>query len=129
VAYDKLIRLAQLIYEKTKKGEIKWEATSDGGTFQASLASYSILIRRVAGAVTTAASIQVAPIATNYVNYVVLQICNEQGQVIEELTEYDATTADFKLEELFELARRMAMDVEKALDDLIGTLEASPQRK
>jgi hypothetical protein len=31
--------------------------------------------------------------------------------------------------ELFELARRMAMGVEKALDDLIGALEASPQRK
>ena len=124
MAYDKLIRLAQLIYEKTKKGEIKWEATPDGGTFQASLASYSILIRRVAGAMTTVASS--IPIATNFVT---LQICNEQGQVIEELTEYDAIGADFKLEELFELARRMAMDVEKALDDLIGTLEASPQRK
>jgi hypothetical protein len=45
------------------------------------------------------------------------------------LSQNEATAADFKIAELFELARRMAMDVEKALDDLIGTLEGSPQRK
>ncbi len=122
MAYDKLIRIARLIYEKTKNGEIKWEATADEGTFQASLSNYSILIRRLPN---------VSPVITLVGNptYFALQICNEQGQVIEELTDYDAVAADFKLGELFELARRMAMDVEKALDELIGTLEASPQRK
>lgn len=112
MAYDKLIRLARLIYEKTKNGEIKWEATPDEGTFQASLASYSILVTRAPDGEPT------------------LQICNEQGQVMEELTWSDAVNADFReMVELFELARRIAMGVEKALDELIGTLEASPQRK
>ena len=120
MAYDKLIRIAQLIYEKTKNGEIKWEATPDEGTFQASLASYSILIKRSPNV-----SLPVTTLNTNFT----LQICNEQGQVIEELTEYAAIAADFKIGELFELARRMALDVEKALDDLIGTLETSTQRK
>jgi len=121
VAYDKLIRIAQLIYEKTKNGEIKWEATADEGTFQASLSNYSILIKR-------SPNVSLPVTTLNLTNFT-LQICNEQGQVIEELTEYTAIAADFKIGELFELARRMAMDVEKALDDLIGTLEASPQRK
>ena len=125
MANDKLIRLARLIYEKTKNGEIKWEATADEGTFQASLSNYSILIKR---SPTVSMLAPTALLSTTYF-YFILQICNEQGQVIEELTQSEAAAADFKIEELFELARRMAMDVEKALDELIGTLEASPQRK
>ncbi len=123
MAYDKLIRLAQLIYEKTKHGDIKWEATAEEGTFQASLANYSILIKRLSAASLMPANVLLNP------TYFTIQICNEQGQVIEELSQNEATAADFKIAELFELARRMAMDVEKALDDLIGTLEGSPQRK
>jgi len=114
VANDKLIRIAHLIYEKTKNGEIKWEATADESTFQASLSNYSILIKRAAGTL----------------GGTTLQICNEQGQVIEEFTQFDFIAGGFpQMAELFELARRMAMGVEKALDDLIGALEASPQRK
>ncbi len=128
MAYDKLIRLAQLIYEKTKNGEIKWEATADEGTFQASLSNYSILVKRSAKVSLPVVSLPVTTLVGN-LTYFTIQICNEQGQVIEELTDYDAVAADFKLGELFELARRMAMGVEKALDELIGTLEASPQRK
>jgi hypothetical protein len=120
VAYDKLIRLARLIYEKTKNGEIKWEATPEEGTFQASLSNYSILIKRSPKASMIPPNVLLDP------TYFTIQICNEQGQVMEELTWGDGFE---EMRDLFELARRGAMGVEKALDDLIGTLEASTPRK
>ena len=82
MAYDKLIRLARLIYEKTKNGEIKWEATADEGTFQASLSNYSILIKRSPRAPTVSMMQANALLDPTYFT---LQICNEQGQVMQEL--------------------------------------------
>ena len=59
-----------------------------------------------------------------------LKIHNESGQVIEELSDSQAYTLGFKgMPQLFELARRQAMNVDQALDELLGELGSSVGKK
>ena len=100
---DKLIQIAELVYKKTIVGEIRWERTPQNNIFQTSFPNYSILI-------------QDRGILT-------FKICNEKGEVIEEISEQQAIGLGFlNMRELFIAARRGAMNVEQALDDLLKTL-------
>ena len=111
MAYEKLVRVARAVYERTKSGAIKWEQTSRDNEFQTSFPNYSILVQ------------------TTPQGYV-LKICNDSGQVIEELSWMDAVASSFmEMPELFELARRQAMGVEQALDELLGELAPSSNKK
>jgi hypothetical protein len=54
---------------------------------------------------------------------VTLKICNEEGRVVEELTEFQAKVSKFSnMREIFEGARRIAMGAEHALDELLRNL-------
>ena len=108
MAYEKLLRLAQALYEKTKSGELSWETTPNEATFQASFPKYSILLQKDGDDVN-------------------LKICNEEGRVMEELTDEEAFQHFDRpiLGELFEIARRGAMGVEEALDEILSNLESS----
>jgi hypothetical protein len=111
MAYDKIERLASLLYEKSKRGEIKWEATADENAFQTSLSNYSVIV--------------VQDSDEAFGHDVVLKICNEQGRVMEELPQSESN----ELGSLFELARRTAMGVEAALDEILTALESpAPKR-
>ncbi len=108
MAYAKLIQFAQLLWEKTKRGEIRWETAPQNDVFQTSLSNYAILIGR------------------NDSNDLSLQLYNQQGNLIEELPEYDAGNSGFPhLDELYHHARRIALGVEKALDDILKELGSS----
>ena len=101
MADDKIVRLVRLLLEKTKAGEIKWEETSKLNIFQCSLSNYTLLISRQT-----------------------LTVCNEVGDIIEEVDGQAPLKEGVRLSELFELARRDAMGVEKALDEILLLLEA-----
>jgi hypothetical protein len=102
---DKLIQIAELVYKKTKAGEIKWERTLQRNMFQTSFPNYSILIQEISD------------------GSIAFKVCNEKGEVIEELTELQAGTLGFMhMRELYVAARRGAMDVDQALDELLRTL-------
>ena len=104
MANTKLLEVARALYERTMKGDLTWEATPKEGMFQVSFPNYSILVLEENGEVT-------------------LKICNEEGRVVEELTESQATVLKFSnMREIFEGARRIAMGAEHALDELLRNL-------
>jgi|SRR5271165_2285425 len=104
MATQKLIDVAKALYERTVTGDLSWETTAKQGMFQVSFPNYSVLVLEEDGDVT-------------------LKICNEQGQVVEELKESQAIASRFSnMRELFEGARRIAMGAEHALDELLRNL-------
>ena len=109
MAYPKLLEVASILLQKSQAGEINWERTANENTFQTSLSRYSILINKMVGHEGN--------------EHYSLKIFNEEGREIEELTGYAARTeGGLHLSEVFELARRTAMGVEKALDEVLVAL-------
>jgi hypothetical protein len=106
MADDKIVRLVRLLFEKTKAGEIGWEETSNLNIFQCSVSNYSILISRQT-----------------------LTVCDEEGKIIEEVDGLAPLQEGVRLSELFELARRQAMGVERALDEILLLLEAGETKR
>jgi hypothetical protein len=116
MADDKVVRLVRLLVERTKAGEIRWEETPTMNTFQCSVSNYSVLISQrsfvdISGMVQT------------------LTVCNEEGKIIEEVDGEELRSEGVQLRELFELARRNAMGVEKALDEMLHLLEAGESKR
>lgn len=110
MAYPKLLEVARILFEKTENGEINWEATANDNVYQAPLSKYSTLIERNIDEESDRP-------------YHQLKICNEEGREIEVLSSWEASTeGDVDLRALFELARRKAMGVEKALDEVLIAL-------
>ncbi len=102
---DKLIQIAEIVYNQTQAGELKWEKTPDLNTFQTSFPSYSILIQ-------------------DSRDTILFKIYNEEGQIIEQLSEGQASNAGFSnLRDLYVTARRAAMGVEEALDEILKALD------
>jgi hypothetical protein len=117
MADNKLIELAKLIYEKTKAGEITWEKTAYQGGFQTSFPKYSVIIRKL-------------PVGLGAPTILLL---DDKGEVIEELA-YNPVVetpegAVRLLDELFDLARRRAMGVDQALDELLRELQKPREKK
>jgi hypothetical protein len=101
---DKLIQIAETVYNRTLGGEIKWEKTPDFNTFQSAFPNHSVLIQDSRDAI-------------------YFKICNEEGQVIEELSEAQALNSGFSnLRDLYITARRTAMGVDQVLDEILETL-------
>jgi hypothetical protein len=109
------------LHEKTKRGEINWEETEKETEFQAALPAYSIRIAREEGQDSV---------------YYYLKIFNQEGKVIEEVAEIDLLSewesGQPKMRELYEMARRIAMRVEEALDSILlelgGEVDHRPQK-
>ena len=102
------------IYEKTKSGDITWEKTQHDHVYQTSFPKYSIQI-------CSGHDFENNP-------YVSLILYNDEGKMIETIHHDDQSlrVIDYSYEcmkETFEIARRQAMGLEKALDDIIVYLE------
>lgn len=109
-ANDKTIALIRALAEKTGNNEIEWEKTSNPDAFQTSFPNYSIVLLQRVGDIS-------------------LHLANEKGQVIERYSSTHAPTdIDQMMHETFELARRRALGVDEALDDILRTLDAKKQR-
>ena len=118
MAYEKLISLANRLYQESAAGRVNWGSSSDENTFQVSFPKYSIVVARIPDEEHDGAE------------YIVLRILNQDGQIIEELNQGEAYRENFpNMEELFALARRTAMGVEQALDDLLRNLELGTAAK
>jgi hypothetical protein len=110
------------LHEKTKRGEINWEETERETEFQAAFPAYSIRIGREED--------QYA-LPVYY-----LKIFNQEGKLIEEVGEKDLSgsweSGQPTMGQLYELARRVAMRVEKALDSILselgGKVEHGPKK-
>jgi len=114
---EKLLSLLRRIYEKTVQGELRWEPTANGSAFVVAFARFSLSLQRLYDQA-----------EDSY--YVLLRISNDKGQTIEELYQASAVRIGFRnMDELYERARRIAMGLDEALDELLTELGESAQRK
>lgn len=110
----KLLQLAQKIEDKTDHGELNWEETSNDNIFQVSFPKYSVSIERV-------------PETEQTYEHYVLRLFNERNTLMDELKSSQAP--EISLEEIFDKARRTALNVDSALDDLMRELDEPSTKK
>jgi len=119
---NKVIGIFLSLHEKTKRGEIKWEETENAKEFQVAFPTYSIRIGSQEGQY---------GLPVYY-----LKIFNQEGKLIEEIGQDELGAGVYpigpgpgaRMQELYELARRIAMRVEEALDSILSELEGKVER-
>lgn len=113
MSYPKIAKLVEVLLKQTATGSLQWAPTENSDMFQASFPRYSI---------------RLYPQSKNSfdVDYV-LQILNELGEIVEEVADPDLKevleSPYIKLRDLHESARRSAMGVESALDEILDFLD------
>jgi hypothetical protein len=104
---QKYATLVKRLLDRTSDGSLTWEETGLDGVFQASLPKFAV---------------QVLPIGDDYL----VRLIDADGEVIDsvsdpELTEY-LEDSFLKMRDLYQIARRSALGVEKALDSILESL-------
>lgn len=114
MSYPKMADLISTLLEKTQSGKLNWEATAMSDTFQASFPKYAVLI--------------FSTTHNDELDYV-LQIINDYGEIVERVEDTDLlevmSNPFITMRELHEAARRNAMGVEEALNDILDFLKPS----
>lgn len=109
---SKIVRLIQGIVRQTNAGKIDWEVTESEEVFQASFPNYSIRL-----------SYTTSNMGTDYW----LTIMNDEGLVIESVSDVQIKSeleGSYRIMEgLYSDARRVALGVDKALDDLLSIFD------
>jgi hypothetical protein len=110
--YDRLAKLVQRLHEKSRRGEIAWRKNASGN-FEASFPSYTIEVYSL-------------PYGQGLWG---VRIFNEDGEFVEGVNDYDLSQHvpgqpwEDVLREIYNIARRKALRVDEALDELIVELE------
>jgi len=109
---SKIVRLIQGVVRQTDAGKIKWEVTETEETFQASFPNYSIRL-----------SYSESNMGKDYW----LTIINDEGLVIESVSDVQIKSeleGSYRImESLYVNARRVALGVDKALDELLNIFD------
>lgn len=113
MADDKLRKLINRLLDKTRAAELHWSETPSKEAFQVSFPSYSVEVD-----------------CSDEVTY--LRVYNSEGRIIDETSDRAIMFDDFgsnfqsgdveKIQELYRLARRQALGVDRALEELLATL-------
>ena len=108
MSYQKIILVIQKLIDKTSAGEIGWEETELENVYQAVFPEYSV---------------RIWPRGEDFV----LGIFNAQGALIEEVSDValkDELSDSYRImKDLYLSARRAAMGVDQALDEILSSLE------
>jgi hypothetical protein len=109
---DKLTRLLLELAKRTRNGSFSWEPTAAEGVYQASFSRYTVQL-----------SVQRTPVGSE--DYV-LTILNSDGMVIERAADTDFANrlndALPVMSEMYSAARRQALGVDRAIEDILGEL-------
>jgi hypothetical protein len=118
VGDSKHLRFVEELHRKTLEGRIPWEAMAGEDAFRAAFARYAVTTHRW----------QESQQGQNA--WYSLRIQDESGAVIEEISDAylgDVSIGDLRgrdvLRQIFEGARRRALDVDEALDTLLEALQ------
>lgn len=113
MSYPKIARLIETLLSQTEAGTLQWAQTEKSEVFQASFPRYSIRIY--------------PENSSNLQPDYFLQILNEVGEIVEVVSDPDLRDvmdmAFTKMQNLYEGARRSAMGVESALDEILDFLD------
>ncbi|HXP25873.1 MAG TPA: hypothetical protein VN891_08825 [Steroidobacteraceae bacterium] len=109
---DKLTTLLIELAKRTRNGSFTWDPTATAGVYQASFPRYTLQL-----------SVRRTPIGSE--DYV-LTILNSEGTVIEQAADTDFANrlqdALPMMSEMYSAARRQALGVDGAIDDILGEL-------
>src|SRR5260370_14061410 len=106
----KLITVLTRLYAKTKADVVDWEPSEDASFFAVKFSDYTISIQRMLATKDNA-------------EWFNLTIANSDGAVIQEMDSSTARDNGFTdMSDLFYRARRHALDLNGALDDLLKAL-------
>lgn len=115
MSHSKIISLVQSLTQATEQGLINWERTAENGIYQIAFPEYSI---------------QIGPVETSdpFEAHVLLKIIDDRGKLVERVIPSDLvpflTDSDSYMWSLYDLARRSAMGVDKAVDLLLQRFAA-----
>lgn len=114
----KIMLLVRRVFQMTQEESLRWEETGRDGVYQVAVAGYIIRV-----------SEDPAEDPAQPARYA-LCICNTKGLVLEQVSENDIASrvpdAQDYLRDIYVRARRIALDVETALDQIIRELEQEP---
>jgi hypothetical protein len=104
--------LVQRLHQKTLKGGLSWEETALKNAYQTSFSNYTIRIR----------------LQDHEDNpYIFVSIFNHDGRLIDEFHDEsirdDLQNSYPVMREIYDTARRSALGVEQALDDILDALQ------
>ena len=107
---EKLATLLMRLHGRTMDGKVNWEVTARRNFYQVAFPEYAI---------------QVGP---NEDGFLVLKLYNDDNILLEEVDARDLqshlkTNAHEMMHELYTAAKRKALNTDKALDDLLSSLE------
>jgi hypothetical protein len=111
--YDRLAKLVPRIHEKSQRGEIPWQKSADG-RFESSFPGYTV---------------EVYSRISDEVSWWGIRIYNEEGDIVEDVDDTDLTQNvrgqpwEKIMKEIYEMARRKALRIDQAIDELISELE------
>jgi hypothetical protein len=119
---EKLWELVQRLLKKTDANSVSWETTPNKNTFQTAFPRFTVRIS------------EKCPEVGDPDYYIA--IYDERGRVIEQASDVDLRRSLFPhqegtgdvfktMRELYGKARRIALGVDTALDDLLGSLDES----
>lgn len=117
---NKYARMLQLLVEQTNSGKLDWKETGDESRFLVSFPSYSILISEEEGEDDT-------------MDYFI-SIVNSEGKTVDRFSDVTLSSQNLVansfniMRDLFNEARRRALGVDKALDDIIAHLGGAADR-
>jgi hypothetical protein len=107
MADNKLTKILMELVQKTDKGSLAWEPTAEEGVYQVSFPRFTV---------------QLSPNGPD----IVLSILNSEGTIIEEAADAefsDHIPAPYQtMKKLYANARRQALGVDAALDELLDEL-------
>jgi hypothetical protein len=106
----KLITMMTRLYAKTKANSVEWEPSEDASFFAVKFSDYTISIQRMLP-------------TKDRAEWFNLTIANSDGAVIQEMDSSTARDNGFTdMSDLFYRARRHAVDLNGALDDILQEL-------
>lgn len=113
MAANKIARLVTSLVNRTERGELSWEPTSEDGVFMAAFPDYSLTIDAL---------------ARDFGNDPIyrISIYNKTGALIDTMSTEDDLGIPNQypvLKNLYDTARRTAMGIEQALDSIIDALD------
>jgi hypothetical protein len=114
MALEKQLMMIQALLRNTKSGRLEWRETGDSDAFQALFSGTSFILRKQKG-------------QTNEPDYQGI-IVNEQGNVAESFMDTDFASegrgpeAYNAMHELFDLARRKVLGVDRIIDSILKEL-------
>jgi hypothetical protein len=108
---EKLFNLVRRLHKSTTEGALNWDVTEKSGVFQSSLAGYAVRLE--------VRKSRAHPVDNEYF----MTILDPLGDVVEEMGDEESEGAFLIMKDLYECARREALGVDRAIDEILRDLD------